>query len=523
VSNEPLRVGIIGCGGRGRAHALGYAQSDRVRIAACADKYLPAAERLAAQWDVPAVYDDYRKMLAEEKLDIVSMALWPDLHYDAVMACVHAPHPPRLINAEKPMAPTYGEARRMHEACEQAGIMLTFSHQRRFGPLFATARRLIREGAVGDLVRLEGYCSNLFDWGTHWFDMMQFYNDDLPPDWVMGQVDVAEERLVFGALVETSGLSYVKWPNGVTGLLATGVRPGGGCQNRIIGTEGVIEITSQEVRLLRNGVKGWETPTLPDWRHPGGDTTRYILDSIDCLLEGRESILSSRHALQATALIFATYESARRRAKVLLPLDIEDSPLLSMIESGEIIIPDWPAFLTEEEEAEGWRLLFNGRDLTGWAPSEGAPAAAWFVKGGLLRCAGAGGTALRTTEEFGDFSLAFSWRHRTSRGRCEVCVRTGLAVVLADDRHDPPSTTSTGSVNGVLAPDKNVPRSPSAWTETEITCRGTLLRIAVNGDPVLECKTHETPPLIRTPACGCIEFRDLGFPMDFRDIRIRPL
>lgn len=42
----------------------------------------------------------------------------------------------------------------------------------------------------------------------------------------------------------------------------------------------------------------------------------------------------------ATELIFATYESARRRARVHLPLDIEDSPLVSMLESGDLTIPE---------------------------------------------------------------------------------------------------------------------------------------------------------------------------------------
>jgi hypothetical protein len=38
--------------------------------------------------------------------------------------------------------------------------------------------------------------------------------------------------------------------------------------------------------------------------------------------------------LQATELIFATYESSRRRARIVLPLDIEDSPLISGLEEG---------------------------------------------------------------------------------------------------------------------------------------------------------------------------------------------
>ena len=58
------------------------------------------------------------------------------------------------------------------------------------------------------------------------------------------------------------------------------------------------------------------------------------------LKNGEEPELSGRKALQATELIFATYESSRCRKKITLPLDIEDSPLLSMIKNGDVAEPD---------------------------------------------------------------------------------------------------------------------------------------------------------------------------------------
>lgn len=340
MSNDAttLKVGMIGCGNRGHRHAVGYRRSDRAEIVACADPKEEAVERMAEEFDVPATYSDYHRMLEENELDVVSMALWTGLHYDAVMACIDAGV--RLINAEKPMAPTFGESKKMHEACEEAGVMMTFSHQRRFGPTFQRARQMVKDGAVGELIRMEGYCPNLFDWGTHWFDMMFFYNDDRPARWVMGQIDVAEDHKVFDVPVTTHGLSYVMWQNGVTGLLVTGDEMGGECAygNRLMGTEGIIEVGGRNLRVLREGSE-WETPEVEELDEPGQDTVLYILESIECLLTGQESLLSSRKALQATELIFATYESARRRARVPLPLGIEDSPLLSMIESGEITVP----------------------------------------------------------------------------------------------------------------------------------------------------------------------------------------
>jgi hypothetical protein len=57
---------------------------------------------------------------------------------------------------------------------------------------------------------------------------------------------------------------------------------------------------------------------------------------VDSLVAGREPELAARRALQATEIIFATYESSRRRGRVDLPLKRKDSAYLSMLESGEM-------------------------------------------------------------------------------------------------------------------------------------------------------------------------------------------
>jgi predicted dehydrogenase len=331
-----FKVGIIGCGGRGNAHAQGYAASNEVQILACADPVKEKAQAMAKKFNIPHIYEDYREMLDREKPDIVSVCTWTGLHaqmiFDAVDAGVKA------IHAEKPMAPTWGESKTIYEKCSRNNVMITFCHQRRFEARFVKAKQLAHDGTIGELYRVEGFCPNLFDWGTHWFDMFFFYNHDSPAKWVMGQIDCSQIRRVFGVPVERYGLSYIMWQNGLTGLLVTGGDSGANCQNRLIGTKGIIEVgvpNGPALRVLSEG-KGWTVPDLHGVVPHHNGTTLSVLDLIDALKTGREPELSGRKALQATELIFATYESARRRARIYLPLEIEDSPLLSMLESGEV-------------------------------------------------------------------------------------------------------------------------------------------------------------------------------------------
>lgn len=517
-----LQAGVIGCGNRGGCHALGYHLSDRVDLVACCDLYRPAAERLAEECGSKKVYTDYHEMLENEQLDIVSMALWIRLHFDAVMACVNASRPPRLINAEKPMAPTFGEAAEMHRACEEAGIMLTFSHQRRFGPAFVKIKELLHEGVIGELQRMELNCANLLDWGTHWFDMMFFFNDDSPADWVMGQIDCAADQMVFGARVETAGLAYVKWQNGVTGLLTTGSGTGSTAPIRLIGSQGRIELRRHVPMVLREG-ENWEGAETEPAGVRGGDTSLHILDSIDCLLSGRKSLLCSENALRATELIFGTYESSRLRQRVCLPLAIDDSPLLTMIDDTRVVIPDWPAFLTEKEQNSGFDLLFNGHDLTGWASD---PEDAWTVRGGILHGTDESPGLLRTTERYRDFSLALEIR-LGCRGECSLLLRTDetgesgvLNIPLKDDFREPLSDESTGALRGIAAPAEHGRIHASRWAALNVTCKGSRVRITMGGETLLEQDISNLEQTKLPPPEGFIGLRPEAGKTDIRRVAV---
>lgn len=332
------RAAVLGCGGRGRAHAAGYAAAANARVVACADAFEETARALASQHAGAVVYTDYRRLLAEQRPDVVSICTWPHLHREMVEAAVQSGA--KAIHCEKPMAPTWGEARAMHDACVAAGVVMTFCHQRRFGAPFRIARDLLRAGEIGEIVQIEGYCPNLFDWGTHWFDMFHFYNEETPAQWVIGQIDVTEDQKVFGVPVETSGICQVLFRNDVRALLVTGQAPQSPRLAKLVervgivihGTHGRMEIATGAVRLrvCRFGQAPLE-PEMPAWPDA---TILSVQNLLDCLESGAEPELSSARALRATELIFATYESSRRRARIVLPLETEDSALLTGLEAG---------------------------------------------------------------------------------------------------------------------------------------------------------------------------------------------
>ncbi|MFP3897535.1 MAG: Gfo/Idh/MocA family protein [Anaerolineales bacterium] len=342
------QVGIIGCGrpraeeehtgfGMAHAHVKGYEASPDAELTALADIKIESAEAFQEEHGGEHIYTDYHEMLEKEDLDIVSICTWPHLHAEMVIACAEAGV--KAVHCEKPMAPTYGEAVEMTRVCEARGVQLSFNHQRRFGAPFCRAKELLDGGAIGDLIRLEASCSNMFDWGTHWFDMLFFYNDETPVEWVIGQIEPRGGQKIFGVPVEGQGISHFKYRNGVHGLMITGFEAGWEASNRLVGTEGVIEVGPSQDVSLRTWIEGqetWQPVELEEGLHGQDYVKLAVLDVIDALKTGREPELAARKALQATELIFATYESSRRRGRVELPLDIEDSPLLTMLKTGEM-------------------------------------------------------------------------------------------------------------------------------------------------------------------------------------------
>jgi predicted dehydrogenase len=116
------------------------------------------------------------------------------------------------------------------------------------------------------------------------------------------------------------------------------------CANRLIGTEGMIDVGVHDgpnVRIRNLETAGqWQEIKVSSGVHGSDFAVAAVLDLVDALKTRREPELSARKALQATELIFATYESSRKRGRVDLPLQIEDSPFLSMLESGEMSIKE---------------------------------------------------------------------------------------------------------------------------------------------------------------------------------------
>jgi predicted dehydrogenase len=117
-------------------------------------------------------YADWRKMLASEQLDLVSVATYTPQHAEITVAC--AEQGIRAVYCEKPMATTIGDAERMLAACKASAALLVINHNRRFHAYYRRLRDLVAKGELGDLTSasMEWGTGRLGNVGTHMFNAL---------------------------------------------------------------------------------------------------------------------------------------------------------------------------------------------------------------------------------------------------------------------------------------------------------------------------------------------------------------
>ena len=327
-------------------HAPCYRDLADTELVACADIDPEHAVAFGDTFDIDPshVYTDHRTMLEGVRPDVVDVCTPAATHADLVIDCARDGDV-AAVHCEKPMATTLGDCRRMAETCRRRGVQLTFNHQRRFATPVLTVNRLLDEGAIGDLERMEIGASALFSYGTHSIDLCGLFADEAIPEWVLAGIDYRTENIYSGAHNENQAFAQWRYDSGVYGMAAMGTGADMvDAHHRLIGTAGMIELAPSDgalVRVNRDDAAGWEELDPGDGGMGGLSNgypymIRAIEEVIEALAAGRPSQLRAANALNASALIFGAYESARRRARVDFPLTIEDNPLEAMVDSGEL-------------------------------------------------------------------------------------------------------------------------------------------------------------------------------------------
>lgn len=347
-----IQVAIIGNGNISKKHILGYlAYPDKCRIVALVDIYPDKAEAVKVQHSLEAdVYDDYRKILNRDDIDLVDICTPPYSHAQITIDSFDAG-----INVlvEKPMASSLQECDAMLEAARRNNKMLSVVAQNRFRPAIMNLKKTLDSGLAGDIIHVQvnsfwwrGHCYYDLWWrGTwekegggctlnhavHHIDML-IWMMGMPSEVIATMGNTSHDN----AEVEDLSMAMVKFKNGALGQITSSVVHHGedqeiifqGKQARISAPWKVYSNVSKS-----NGFPGRDknhemkiqdfynqlTQELFDNPHQA-----QINDVLSALEQGKDAMISGEDGKKTLELITAIYKSSSTNTPVMLPLSKDD-------------------------------------------------------------------------------------------------------------------------------------------------------------------------------------------------------
>ena len=332
MSETALRVGIVGAGsvgglgGRENSHAGGYSRCPEADLVAVADIDFQRLQQFGDEWEIPVNhrYNTAQAMYENANLDIVSVTTHNFHHHQPVIEAAEASV--KIILVEKPLAVSVELGRKMVEACETRGSRLLVDHTRRFLPHYRKLKRMVNEGAVGEIKTITySGARPLLHNGTHTVDYA-FYFTDAEPQWFSGFLNQEP-------VSDPGGGGMVVCEDGVVVFInCIPTRRESLSDTVIAGTQGQIRFCESR------GI--WEYGPLADASDMYG--TRYDFspipdmpqtfelddyfysatrEAVDCLLEDREGVSTGRDGLKALEVIIAIHISHKTKTQVRLPLE----------------------------------------------------------------------------------------------------------------------------------------------------------------------------------------------------------
>ncbi|MCL4506924.1 MAG: Gfo/Idh/MocA family oxidoreductase [Chloroflexi bacterium] len=348
-TRQTLRAGVLGCGEIGRrGHIPGF-QAAGIEVVAVCDTNLPRAQTVAKEMHVSRAYADYKELLADPDIDVVSVGLPNVLHAPVTIAALEAG---KHVLCEKPFATSPALAEQMIAASRRAGKMLSINQHLRFEGSSRAMREAVAEGRLGHVyladVRMirssgiPGYGSwftnkdmagagALYDIGVHMLDLAMFLLGFPKVTAVRGMLSSAlgEQKIGLGGWgidrgtsgrfdVDDTAIAHIALADGGLIRLIVTWAAFGASEERVtlFGTQGGADRSPDRygrdtpLRFYQAG-KGGMDAVIPDLsRYPSGGASASIASFISAIRGESPLMVKPEEALQTTRILELIQQSA---------------------------------------------------------------------------------------------------------------------------------------------------------------------------------------------------------------------
>jgi predicted dehydrogenase len=329
-----MRVGIVGAGSMGHAHAAGWERTD-AKIIGVASKDVTSATELASRLGGRA-YDSYTTLLND--VDIIDICAPTHLHREMVEQAAAAG---KHIFCEKPIALTVEDGQAMITTCENAGVRLFIGMVLHFFPEYTQMKTAINSGSIGNpqVVRMTRASYRPQKADDNWF-MDESKSGGMMVDLMIHDFEMArwlakgEVARVFAKTIRANqpevfadhGLAILRFDNGAMAHIEGSWAypfPMFSVRAEVAGDNGLIEWDSDEtapIQILRHADRKSDSgdvalPLSPLAEDPWASEVRHFFDAIVNDTPFRVTPLDALKGLQISL-------AARQSAMTGIPVDL---------------------------------------------------------------------------------------------------------------------------------------------------------------------------------------------------------
>jgi len=337
MTDSAYRVGIVGCGSISDrsndelldvpgwiplpySHAQTLEAHERTVLVAAMDPDVQRLDEFAARWQVTTEFRSITQMIAEQRLDIVTIASPTRFHAEHFMEAAAAGI--KGVFLEKPVARTLRDVDRMINAAQVHGTSVVVNHFRSFDPSYRRVRDLIKQRAIGDVTGVVVvWGEGISQGGCHLFDLLRMIFDS-PASWVYASLDPDQTR------PDPGGTFLLGLENGIVVTVHMPWSLNAPAQLDILGTEGKVTINHFERTLTRFEVINGRAVPLEATLPVRNATRSGMLVALDELIAHMETgahtssgLEEGRRALETSGAVLVSGRESRR---VSLPLTDAD-------------------------------------------------------------------------------------------------------------------------------------------------------------------------------------------------------
>ncbi len=317
---DTVRYGLISTAEIGfTAHVPGAKTSANSELVAVSSRNLATAEAAAKENGIPLAFGSYQEMIDSDEIDAVINTLPNSMHHEwSIKAAEAGKH----VLCEKPLSATMQEAREMKAAAEANNVVLVEAFTPRWNQQMRTVRKLIADGEIGDVIRLDAGLSffvddpanirlikdlaggSMMDAGCYAVYAVRFAMSAEPVQ------AFAFDRKREPVEVDTTMSGFLQFPNGAVGYVWSSTEGPRQRVFRAVGSKGIIELgdafsETDSVTVIR----GEDEREVMEMTSP--NRFQVQLDEFsECVLTGKQPEFPADDALRNMASVLAIYESA---------------------------------------------------------------------------------------------------------------------------------------------------------------------------------------------------------------------